>query len=260
MAELKSLGKRKRDEKNQDCNDDNDDIDTDEEEWTRYENLEDQLETSWKLKLSSEFKKPYWSHLKAKLIEEVKDDSQIYPNGNRFVFCNHSFFLTCVFFLAVDKIFAAFQYTPFDQVRIVIISQDPYVGKRQAEGLCFSVPNGITFPSSLKNIFSELENDIKEFKTPKSGSLLKWAKQGVLLLNTILTVRAGEPGSHKSFGWQRFTDAVLDLLNEQKTDLIFLLWGSHALKKAERIDKSKHTILECAHPSGQIITSPYSKH
>ena len=143
----------------------------------------------------------------------------------------------------------AFELCPFNGLKVVIIGQDPYHKAGQACGLSFSVPNGVAVPPSLKNIFKELSSDLPGFTTPNSGNLEAWAKQGVLLLNSVLTVQAGIAGSHKNFGWQRFTDAVINKLSKQKEHLVFLLWGNYAASKASLIDNHKHLILTAAHPS-----------
>lgn len=145
-------------------------------------------------------------------------------------------------------IFNAFRHTPFSEVKVVILGQDPYHGVNQAHGLCFSVQPGITPPPSLQNIFKELHNDLG-VPTPQHGCLEKWAKQGVLLLNTILTVEAGQPQSHAQIGWERFTDRVIQILNEERQGLIFILWGAPAQKKAQLIDTRRHIILKAPHPS-----------
>lgn len=146
------------------------------------------------------------------------------------------------------EVFNALTFTPLETVKVVIIGQDPYHGPNQAHGLCFSVRDGIPFPPSLQNIFKEIEADIGT-PPPKSGSLERWAKQGVLLLNAVLTVEEGLPGSHRAFGWERFTDEVIKVVNDQKKGVVFLLWGAFAQKKGELIDKSKHFVLEAPHPS-----------
>ncbi|MGB6976406.1 MAG: uracil-DNA glycosylase [Gammaproteobacteria bacterium] len=146
------------------------------------------------------------------------------------------------------EIFNALKFTPFDQVKVVIIGQDPYHGPNQAHGLCFSVRPGIPFPPSLENIFKELHDDLK-VPSPKNGCLEKWAKQGVLLLNATLTVEAGKPLSHANVGWEIFTDKVIKVLNEQRSGLIFLLWGSQAQRKGQGIDPTRHYILKAPHPS-----------
>lgn len=147
-----------------------------------------------------------------------------------------------------NEIFNAFKFTPFDKVEVVILGQDPYHGPHQAHGLCFSVRPGVRKPPSLQNIFKEIHN---EFGTavPKDGCLEKWAKQGVMLLNTSLTVEAGKAGSHANIGWEKFTDKVIKILNDEKEGLIFLLWGAHAQRKGAIIDPKKHYILKAAHPS-----------
>ena len=148
-----------------------------------------------------------------------------------------------------DKVFSAFESTPFDQVRVVIIGQDPYHGAEQAHGLCFSVQPGVKTPPSLVNIYKELAQDIEGFEIPEHGYLQSWAEQGVLLLNTVLTVREGNAHSHKHLGWERYTDQVIKALNEHKQGLIFILWGAHAQKKAEAINTEKHKVLKGPHPS-----------
>ena len=152
-----------------------------------------------------------------------------------------------------NKIFAAFDLCPFDSVNVVIIGQDPYHGPGQANGLCFSVSDDIPPPPSLKNIFKEIQSDT-DLEIPSSGNLEHWAKQGILMLNATLTVRANSAGSHQNKGWEEFTDSVIKLLSKEKEDLIFLLWGKFAQKKAAIIDKDKHYILTAAHPS------PFSAH
>jgi uracil-DNA glycosylase len=174
-----------------------------------------------------EFNSDYFYGLKKFLLSE-KQNFTIYPPGK--------------------MIFSAFNMTPLDQVRVVIIGQDPYHGKGQAHGLCFSVPDGIAKPPSLVNIFKELENDLG-IKTPVHGNLEKWARQGVLLLNATLTVRANKAGSHQNKGWEEFTDAVIQKLSAQRSGLIFLLWGNYAIDKQNIIDPIKHYILKAPHPS-----------
>lgn len=148
-----------------------------------------------------------------------------------------------------EEVFSAFKFTPFDQVTVVILGQDPYHGAGQAHGLCFSVKPGIKPPPSLANMYKELENDIVDFKIPQHGYLQSWAEQGVLLLNTVLTVEQGQAHSHKHLGWEQFTDKVIQGLSEQGNGIVFLLWGSHAQKKGMTIDKNKHFILNAPHPS-----------
>jgi uracil-DNA glycosylase len=188
-----------------------------------------ELEPSWLKVLDNEFEKDYMLKLKQFLKEEKEAGKKIYPKGS--------------------DIFNAFWKTPFADVKVVILGQDPYHGPNQAHGLSFSVQKGIPIPRSLSNIFKELQTDIPGFKMPGHGNLEDWAKQGVLLLNATLTVRAGEPGSHQKKGWEIFTDTVIKKLSEEKEGLIFLLWGSFAQAKSELIDPKKHHILKAAHPS-----------
>jgi len=190
--------------------------------------IEPRIEPGWKNKLEEEFKAAYFLKLKSFLISEKKAGKTIYPPG--------------------PLIFNAFDKTPFDQVKVVILGQDPYHGTGQAHGLCFSVNQGITPPPSLKNIFKELNQDLN-ILPPSSGNLEKWAVQGVLLLNATLTVRAGEAGSHQNQGWEQFTDSVIRLLSNERDGLIFLLWGRYAHAKEILIDAGKHHILKAAHPS-----------
>ncbi|CAI8367928.1 MAG: Uracil-DNA glycosylase [Flavobacterium sp. SCGC AAA160-P02] len=185
------------------------------------------IEESWKKILQSEFKKDYF----IKLTEFVKNEykiNQCFPQGK--------------------DIFAAFDFCPFNDVKVVIIGQDPYHGISQANGLCFSVNDGTPHPPSLNNIFRELLSDINK-PVPISGDLSFWAKQGVLLLNATLTVRAHEAGSHQNQGWEQFTDAVIQQISDQKEQIVFLLWGGFAKRKGNRIDKLKHHILTSGHPS-----------
>ncbi len=185
------------------------------------------IDESWYQVLKEEFEKDYFRNLKNFLVEEKKKHT-IYPPGN--------------------QIFAAFDSTPFDKVKVVILGQDPYHGPGQAHGLCFSVNAGVKHPPSLRNIYKEIENDLG-IVYPKSGSLIPWTKQGVLLINATLTVRAHQAGSHQKKGWEQFTDAVIQKLSEQKSGLVFLLWGSFAISKSNLIDQSKHHILSTVHPS-----------
>lgn len=186
------------------------------------------MEPSWKLALLDEFEQDYFKSLIAFLKNEKQNNQVIYPNGSH--------------------IFAAFDYTPFDKVKVVIIGQDPYHGSGQANGLCFSVNSGVQQPPSLQNIFKEIKDDLG-FDVPKSGNLEKWSRQGVLLLNAILTVRANQPASHRNQGWEKFTDEVIRVLSAKKTGLVFLLWGNFARSKKNMIDTTKHYVLEAAHPS-----------
>jgi uracil-DNA glycosylase len=191
------------------------------------EMTEPKIEAEWLAILRPEFEKPYFTELKSFLLEEKKF-YHIYPPGNR--------------------IFAAFDYTPFSKVKVVVLGQDPYHGDGQAHGLCFSVPDGISLPPSLINIYKELNTDLN-VPFPKSGNLEKWAKQGVLLLNATLTVRANQAGSHQRHGWENFTDEVIRQLSVRHTGLVFILWGSYAQAKESLIDTSKHFILKAVHPS-----------
>lgn len=186
------------------------------------------IEETWKRHLSEEFSKPYFQQLKTFLKSEKMSGQVVYPPGN--------------------KIFAAFDYTPFDRVKAVIIGQDPYHGEGQANGLCFSVADNIRKPPSLQNIFKELQSDVG-VPMPSSGNLEAWAKQGVLLLNATLTVRANTAGSHQQKGWEQFTDAVIRKISAESEGVVFLLWVNFAKQKAPMIDTFKHFILEAAHPS-----------
>jgi len=186
---------------------------------------------SWRSHLSSEFFKPYFQSLSRSLCDaETKKKSKIFPPP--------------------PQIFSAFDRTPFDQVRVVILGQDPYHDDNQAHGLAFSVPFGEKVPSSLRNIYKELQSDIEGFKAPHHGNLSSWASQGVLLLNTSLTVSAHSPGSHKGFGWEKFTDAVVTVINRDLSGVVFILWGNHAQTKAKNLNLSKHAMLKSVHPSG----------
>lgn len=185
------------------------------------------IHESWQEALSAEFAHPYMDKLKAFLVEDKKDYT-IFPDGN--------------------NIFNAFNSTPFENVKVVILGQDPYHGAGQAHGLSFSVQYGVPLPPSLKNIFKELVADIG-CPYPKSGDLSHWAHEGVLLLNTLLTVRSGEPFSHKDYGWERFTDQVIRTLSDERENIVFILWGAPAGKKASLIDVTKHLILKAPHPS-----------
>ena len=186
------------------------------------------MEESWKEQLKDEFEKPYFLQLVDHLKAEKALNRQIYPAGN--------------------NIFKAFEKTPFDQVKLVILGQDPYHGPNQAHGLSFSVQDGVAIPRSLKNIFKEIQSDIG-ISIPTSGNLTAWAEKGVLLLNASLTVRANEPASHAQIGWLTFTDAVISTLSANKKDLVFLLWGKFAQEKQLLIDGKKHFVLKAAHPS-----------
>ncbi len=185
------------------------------------------IESTWKLKLIKEFEKEYFIRLSEYVKEEYKTKT-VYPPGS--------------------LIFNAFNLCPVSKIKAVIIGQDPYHGPGQAHGLCFSVKDGIVFPPSLNNIFKEIQSDIGLSK-PKSGNLERWAKQGVLLLNATLTVRAHQAGSHQKKGWEEFTDSVINIINREKDHIVFFLWGAYAQKKGESIDRSRHLILESVHPS-----------
>ncbi|MBQ1168021.1 MAG: uracil-DNA glycosylase [Bacteroidales bacterium] len=187
------------------------------------------IEPSWKEALSSEFDKPYFAELAAALHREKAAGVTIYPPGS--------------------LIFNAFALTPFNQVRVVILGQDPYHNPGQAEGLSFSVPPGVPLPPSLKNIYKEIEDDLGLDLRGKNGSLRGWAEQGVFLLNAILTVRAGAAASHSRLGWQTFTDAVIQTISDRLDGVVFLLWGNFARSKKALIDTSRHYVLEAAHPS-----------
>ena len=205
--------------------------------------IDPKIEENWKKVLFDEFQKPYFEALKAFLVEEKKVHA-IYPKSS--------------------NIFAAFDNTPFDNVKVVILGQDPYHGENQAHGLSFSVQDGVPHPPSLQNIFKELRDDMG-CAIPKSGNLSAWAKQGVFLLNTVLTVRASEANSHRNQGWENFTDAVIKLLSAHKEHLVFILWGAPAGAKASLIDEQKHLILKAPHPSplssyrGFFGSKPFSK-
>lgn len=201
------------------------------------------IEDSWKQVLYEEFNADYFVKLKKFLIEE-KDKYTIFPPGS--------------------EIFAAFNFTSFDNVRVVILGQDPYHGPNQANGLCFSVRDGIRKPPSLQNIFKELNNDLG-YPIPESGNLEKWAKQGVLLLNATLTVRAAQAGSHQNKGWENFTDKIIFSLSDKKEKLVFILWGKFAQDKENLIDTQKHFVIKSPHPSpfsadrGFFGSKPFSK-
>jgi len=201
------------------------------------------IEPSWKETLKPEFEKPYFENL-VNFIKSEYATHTVYPPGN--------------------KIFSAFEHTPFDEVRVVIIGQDPYHGPGQANGLCFSVADGIQKPPSLQNIFKELNSDLG-IPVAQSGNLERWADQGVLLLNATLTVRASQAGSHQNKGWEQFTDAVIQKLSDKKENLVFILWGAYAQKKGSVIDTSKHFIIKSSHPSplsahnGFFGSKPFSK-
>ena len=186
------------------------------------------LEPGWKSRLANEFDAPYMQSLREFLIAEKRAGKTIFP--------------------ASANIFAALDATPFDQVKVVVLGQDPYHGPGQAHGLCFSVLPGVPVPPSLENIYAEQQRDLG-IPRPDHGWLMPWARQGVLLLNAVLTVERGLAGSHQGKGWERFTDAVVARLNEEREGLVFLLWGSYAQAKGKAIDARRHTVLKAPHPS-----------
>lgn len=186
------------------------------------------LEPSWKVRLESEFEQPYMVALRRLLLERKQAGAVIYPPG--------------------PLIFNALDSTPFDAVKVVILGQDPYHGPGQAHGLCFSVQEGVALPPSLLNIFREIQEDLG-CAPPVSGNLQAWAQQGVLLLNAVLTVERGRAGAHQGKGWERFTDRIVQELNESRDGLVFMLWGSYAMKKGAHIDRGRHLVLTAPHPS-----------
>ncbi len=185
------------------------------------------IHQSWKKELDQEFEKEYFKNL-INFVKEEYSENKCFPPG--------------------PEIFAAFDHSKFEDTKVVILGQDPYHGPGQANGLCFSVKDGITHPPSLINIFKEIETDLDK-PIPNSGNLERWANQGVLLLNATLTVRAHQAGSHQKKGWEKFTDTVIKTISEEKENVVFLLWGGYAKKKAKLIDDSKHLILTSGHPS-----------
>lgn len=186
-----------------------------------------QIESSWGEALASSFEAPYFQEL-VQRVRTAYAHSTCYPRGN--------------------EIFRAFDLSPLDDTRVVILGQDPYHGPGQAHGLCFSVRDGVPFPPSLINIFRELNEDLG-LPHPRTGNLERWAEQGVLLLNATLTVERNKAGSHQGWGWETFTDQAIDVLNTQKDGLVFMLWGGYARKKGTRVDRNRHLVLECGHPS-----------
>lgn len=188
------------------------------------------IEESWKKRLEVEFEKPYFKQLVSFVKEEYRT-AVVYPPGK--------------------QIFRAFEVCPFEQVRVVILGQDPYHGPGQAHGLCFSVNDSVKMPPSLINIFREIQADLGK-PMPPTGNLERWARQGVLLLNATLTVRASSPGSHQNKGWEVFTDSVIQRISDEKNNVVFMLWGAYAQKKGQIIDRQRHLVLQAAHPS------PYS--
>jgi uracil-DNA glycosylase len=185
------------------------------------------IEPSWQKELEPEFQKPYFKNL-ISFIKAEYAAYTCYPPGK--------------------QLFAAFDHTPFPKVEVVILGQDPYHGPGQANGLCFSVADGVALPPSLQNIYKEIKEDIGT-AFPENGNLERWADQGVLLLNATLSVRAHQAGSHQNKGWEQFTDSVISKLSEERTGLVFLLWGGYAKKKGAKIDASKHLVLTSGHPS-----------
>lgn len=188
---------------------------------------------SWKEVLAGEREQQYFTDLLAFIEQERKSGKQIYPKNS--------------------EIFSSLQFCPFESLKVVILGQDPYHGAGQAHGLCFSVQTGMAQPPSLKNIFKEIQTDLA-IEAPKDGSLIRWAEQGVLMLNSVLTVEANRPASHANIGWEKFTDRVVDEIGRRQRGVVFMLWGAYAHKKGARIDGSKHLVLKAAHPS------PFSAH
>jgi uracil-DNA glycosylase len=186
------------------------------------------LHPSWLTHLAAEFEQPYMRQLKAFLVQQKQQRRMVFPPSK--------------------QIFNAFNTTPFDKVKVVILGQDPYHGPGQAHGLCFSVAPGVPAPPSLQNIFKEIERDLG-YPVPNHGNLQRWAEQGVLLLNATLTVEQGRAGAHQNQGWEQFTDRVIQVLNEQREGLVFMLWGSYAQKKGRFVDTRKHLVLRSPHPS-----------
>jgi uracil-DNA glycosylase len=202
-----------------------------------------QIPASWRRQVGGEAGKPYFRRLE-EFVERERRESEVYP--------------------AEGETFQALELTPFRKVSVVLLGQDPYPGPGQAHGLCFSVKPGVRVPGSLRNIFKELQSDIPGFRVPNNGHLAGWARQGVLMLNTVLTVRAGAIGSHRGKGWETFTDTVIGRVNAKKEPVVFLLWGRDAQGKAELVDEGRHVVLRAAHPSplsarhGFFGTRPFS--
>ncbi|WP_437274451.1 uracil-DNA glycosylase [Sorangium sp. So ce375] len=186
------------------------------------------LPSSWERVLAGELEQPYFKKL-ARFVEDERKAHSVFPEE--------------------EDVFAAFKLTPYESVRVLLLGQDPYHDDGQAHGLCFSVRPGITPPPSLANMYKEAVSDLPGFKVPSHGCLTSWATQGVLLLNTVLTVRAHTPNSHKNQGWESFTDAVIKKVNDRPDGVVFVLWGGHAQKKAKLIDAKRHTVIKAAHPS-----------
>lgn len=210
----------------------------------KFSNCHQLLPPSWKKVLKNEFKKSYFKQLFRKLEAEEKKGTQIFPPS--------------------QMVFRAFELCPWDQLKVVILGQDPYHDDGQAEGICFSVQKGIKIPPSLRNMYKEAAEDVG-FQHPNHGSLIQWGKQGILLLNTVLTVKAHNANSHKKFGWTEFTDAVIQTISRKHEGVVFVLWGGQAKKKKKMINTSKHKIIESGHPSplsayrGFFGSKPYSK-
>ncbi len=200
---------------------------------------------SWQVFLTQESQKSYFFEIKHFLSQEKEHDKTIYPSEN--------------------EQFSAYELTPLENIKVVILGQDPYHGPNQANGLAFSVHKGITIPPSLRNIYKELESDIIGFSAPNHGSLIEWAEQGVFLLNTALTVETTKAGSHSKIGWQNLTDATIRAINDHCEHVVFILWGSHAQKKRALVDETKHYVIASAHPSplssyrGFFGSKPFSK-
>jgi len=186
------------------------------------------LDPTWLAQLGDEFEKPYMTNLRDFLVQEKRAGKKIFPNG--------------------DEFFAALNHTPLDRVKVVILGQDPYHGEGQAHGLCFSVQPGVATPPSLQNIYKELHSELN-LPIPSHGNLTQWADQGVLLLNSVLSVEDGKAASHRGQGWEMFTDRIVEVINEQCHGVVFFLWGSYAQKKGAFIDTEKHCVLRAPHPS-----------
>jgi uracil-DNA glycosylase len=205
--------------------------------------LPDDLDSSWLKALNPETRKPYWNDLQ-QFVAKERTDHTIYPPA--------------------EDVFNAFRYTPLDNVKVLLLGQDPYPGAGQAHGLCFSVLPGVRLPASLRNIYKELQDDL-DIVPPKHGYLASWAKQGILMLNACLTVRADHPNSHAGKGWEKFTDAAIEAVNRLPHPVVFLLWGAYAQKKIKLIDESRQIIIKSAHPSplsaasGFFGSKPFSK-
>jgi uracil-DNA glycosylase len=205
--------------------------------------MQPQLPASWQSLLADEFDKPYFHSLRA-FVERERQEHTVFPPEH--------------------EVFSALQLTPYDEVNVLLLGQDPYHDENQAHGLCFSVRPGIKPPPSLKNIFKELRDDLG-CTIPNNGYLVPWARQGILLLNAVLTVRAHEPNSHKNKGWETFTDSVIRAVNNKQSSVVFVLWGSYAQKKRDLIDTTRHTIIEGVHPSplsakrGFFGSKPFSR-